>query len=57
MSGKEKKKTSCQLPAVIQSAGLQLTFDPTGLKALSLTLLHIENCILMHEPGARSDGA
>lgn len=51
-----KKKTLCQLPAVIQSAGPPLTFDPSGLKALSLTLLHMETCILMHEPGAGSDG-
>lgn len=33
-----KEKTLCQLPTAIQSAGPQPTFDPTGLKALSLSL-------------------
>lgn len=51
----------CQLPAVIQSASLQPTFDPTKLKPVSLSLshslLHTENCILMHEPSTLSDGA
>lgn len=35
-----KEKTLCQLPTAIQSAGPQPTFDPTGLKALSLSLSH-----------------